>query len=206
MFNKSWILPTKFSRPVFGINMYNTLANHTKHLKLVLYSSWHATNWTQTTQTQQPKQPRQRTTQTTQTTQTEIKQPHQYTDVYASVQAKQRNSILVHLSLFILVVLQARNHSRVVIWSGAGCAWHEDGVKFAMRVQRAANCIEGQTRLTLMCCACQVGTFGCAALVGLRISDLSSTLWAASCCTVVGNRNLVLLVVFNLMIDQPDKD
>ena len=97
------------------------------------------------------------------------------------------------------------NHSRVVIWSGAGCAWHEDGVKFAMRVQRAANCIEGQTRLTLMCCACQVGTFGCAALVGLRTSDLSSTLWAASCCTVVGNRNLVLLVVFNLMIDQPNE-
>ena len=203
MFNKSWIWPAEFSCPAFRTKRYNTLADHTKHLKLVLYSSWHATNWTQT---QQPKQPRQRTTQTTQTTQTEIKQPHQYTDVYASVQAKQRNSILVHLSLFILVVLQARNHSRVVIWSGAGCAWDEDGVKFAMRVQRAANCIEGQTRLTLMCCACQVGTFGCAALVGLRTSDLSSTLWAASCCTVVGNRNLVLLVVFNLMIDQPDKD
>jgi len=55
-----------------------------------------------------------------------------------------------------------------------------------------------------MCCACQVGTLGCAALVGLRASDLSSSLWAASCCTVVGNRNFVLLVVFNLMIDQPD--
>ena len=40
----------------------------------------------------------------------------------ASVQAQQRNSILVHLSLFILVVLQACNNSRVVIWSGAGCA------------------------------------------------------------------------------------
>jgi len=53
-----------------------------------------------------------------------------------------------------------------------------------------------------MCCACQVGTLGCAALVGLRASDLSSSLWAASCCTVVGNRNFVLLVVFNLMIDQ----
>ena len=127
------------------------------------------------------------------------------THLNASVQAQQRNSILVHLSLFILVVLQACNNSRVVIWSGAGCAWHEDGVKLAVRVQRAANCIESQTRLTLMCCACQVGTFGCAALVGLRTSDLSSTLWAASCCTVVGNSHLVLLVVFNLMIDQPDR-
>ena len=127
------------------------------------------------------------------------------THLNASVQAQQRNSILVHLSLFILVVLQACNNSRVVIWSGAGCAWHEDGVKLAVRVQRAANCIESQTRLTLMCCACQVGTFGCAALVGLRTSDLSSTLWAASCCTVVGNSDLVLLVVFNLMIDQPSE-
>ena len=45
-----------------------------------------------------------------------------YLHINASVQAQQRNSILVHLSLFILVVLQACNNSRVVIWSGAGCA------------------------------------------------------------------------------------
>ena len=121
MFNMSWILPTKFSRPVFGKNMYNKLANHIKHLKLVLYSTLRDTR---PTEPKQPKQPPQKTTQTTQTltTQTDIKHPHRYTDVYAPVQAKQRNSILVHLSLFILVVLQARNHSRVVIWSGAGCA------------------------------------------------------------------------------------
>ena len=194
MFNNSWILPTKVSSPVFRTTMYSILANHTEHLKLLVYSWWHTTNWTQTTQTTQ-------TTQIDECISIYTIQLH----INASVQAQQRNSILVHLSLFILVVLQACNNSRVVIWSGARCAWHEDGVKLAVRVQRAANCIESQTRLTLMCCACQVGTFGCAALVGLRTSDLSSTLWAASCCTVVGNSDLVLLVVFNLMIDQPDR-
>ena len=55
MFNMSWILPTKFSRPVFGKNMYNKLANHIKHLKLVLYSTLRDTRPTEPKQHKQPK-------------------------------------------------------------------------------------------------------------------------------------------------------
>ena len=111
---------------------------------------------------------------------------------------------MVLLGLCILVILQARNDSRQVICSRTGCTWHEDGVKLAVSVQGTANCIEGQMWLTLMWWACQIGTLGCTTVVSLSASNWSATLWAASSSAVVRNGNLILLVAFNLTIDQPD--